>query len=79
MVLAVIALLALSIILAILNWYLDKRYEQRQLQRRPSPIAQQIPGNEMAFLQQPSTQTERLQLLVIDPYGTIFKEENTTV
>ena len=76
-VLAVLALLALSIILAILNWYLDKRYEQRQLQRRPSPIAQQIPGNEMAFLQQPSTQTERLQLLVIDPYGTIFKEENT--
>tara|TARA_B100000424_G_scaffold54957_1_gene39588 strand:+ start:202 stop:1650 length:1449 start_codon:yes stop_codon:yes gene_type:complete len=76
-VLAVLALLALSIILAILNWYLDKRYEQRQLQRRPSPIAQQIPGNEIAFLQQPSTQTERLQLLVIDPYGTIFKEENT--
>ena len=64
-VLAVIALLALSIILAILNWYLDKRYEQRQLQRRPSPIAQQIPGNESSSYQQPSTQTERLQLLVL--------------
>jgi len=74
-VLAVIALLVLSIILAILNWYLDKRYEQRQLQRRPSPIAQQIPGNETAGFYRPSTQTERLQLLVIDPYGTIFKEE----
>ena len=76
-VLAVIALLALSIILAILNWYLDKRYEQRQLQRRPSPIAQQIPGNETSGFQQPSTQTERLQLLVIDPYGIIFKEETS--
>ena len=76
-VLAVIALLALSIILAILNWYLDKRYEQRQLQRRPSPIAQQIPGNETSVHQQPSTQKERLQLLVIDPHTTMFKEENT--
>ena len=76
-VFAVIALLALSIMLAILNWYLDKRYEQRQLQRRPSPIAQQIPGNETSVHQQPSTQKERLQLLVIDPHTTMFKEENT--
>ena len=76
-VLAVLALLALSIILAILNWYLDKRYEQRQLQRRPSPVAQQIPGNEISVHQQSSTQTERLQLLVIDPHTIIFKEENT--
>ena len=76
-VLAIIALLALSIVLAILNWYLDKRYEQRQLQRRPSPIVQQIPGKETAGFQQLSNQTERLQLLVIDPYGIIFKEETT--
>ena len=34
-VLAVIALLGLSVILALLNWYLDKRYEEKQLQRRP--------------------------------------------
>ena len=74
-VFAVIALLALSIMLAILNWYLDKRYEQRQLQRRPSP-EQQIPGNETSVHQQPSTQKERLQLLVIDPHTTMFKEEN---
>ena len=56
---------------------MDKRYEQRQLQRRPSPIAQQIPGNETSVHQQPSTQKERLQLLVIDPHTTMFKEENT--
>ena len=37
-VLAVIALLGLSVILALLNWYLDKRYEEKQLQRRLSLI-----------------------------------------
>ena len=74
-VVAVTALLGLSIILAIFNWYLDKRYEKKQLQRRPTPIAQQIPGKETIGSQQPTHQAERLQLLVIDPYGIIFKKE----
>ena len=78
-VVAVIALLGLSIILAILNWFLDKRYEKKQLQRRPSPISQQIPGKETEGFQQSTHQTERLQLLVIDPYGVIFKKETNQI
>ncbi|OUV78671.1 MAG: hypothetical protein CBC90_00995 [Acidimicrobiaceae bacterium TMED130] len=78
-VLAVIALLGLSVILALLNWYLDKRYEEKQLQRRPSPIAQQIPGKENLSPQQSQNNAEKLQLLVIDPYGIIFKQETNPV
>ena len=73
------SIIRLSVILALLNWYLDKRYEEKQLQRRPSPIAQQIPGKENLSPQQSQNNAEKLQLLVIDPHGIIFKQETNPV
>ena len=73
-VIAIIGLLALSILLAIINWFLDRRYEEKRLQRRPVSVAAQIPGvDEKTSLQSPQ-QGPQLQLLVVDLHGVIFKQ-----
>ncbi|MBU97898.1 MAG: hypothetical protein CL429_02275 [Acidimicrobiaceae bacterium] len=73
-VIAIIGLLALSILLAIINWFLDRRYEEKRLQRRPVSVAAQIPGvDEKTSLQSPQ-QGPQLQLMVVDLHGVIFKQ-----
>ncbi|HJM97954.1 MAG: HAD-IA family hydrolase [Acidimicrobiales bacterium] len=71
---AIIALLILSIILALLNWYLDLRFEKKRLQRRPTSVTQQIPGVEGENRINTPNSDPQLQLLVMDLHGVIFKQ-----
>ena len=71
---AVIGLLILSILLAVINWYLDRRYEKKRLERRPTSVASQIPGAEGGQSIDFSQQGAHLELIVIDLHGVIFKQ-----
>jgi len=71
---AVLALLLLSIFLAVINWLLDRRYEKKRLARRPTSVANQIPGAEGGKSIDYSQESAHLELLVIDLHGVIFKQ-----
>ncbi len=62
---AVIGLLILSILLAVINWYLDRRYEKKRLERRPTSVASQIPGAEGGKSIDFSQQSAHLELIVM--------------
>ncbi len=74
---ALVALLILAVLLAVINLFLDFRYEKKRPQRRPTPVARQIPGVEEGTLGTTQVQNAQLQLLVIDIHGIIFKQGQT--
>lgn len=69
---AILALFLLSLVLAAVNWWLDRRYDQTQGQRRPGRVAERVPGGAAAA--GGAAPAAALQLLVVDVYRVLFKQ-----
>lgn len=73
--LALLALLGLSLVLAAVNWLLDRRYERLQPQRRPTSVASRVPGSDPAVAAAAAApRPAPLQLLVLDVHNVLFRQ-----
>jgi len=73
---ALLVLLAISLFMAAVNWFLDARYAKKQPPRRPTPVTSQMPG-----VSSPSSATSTkpetsVRLLVIDMHKVLFVQSN---
>jgi putative hydrolase of the HAD superfamily len=70
---ALIVLFALSIVLAIVNWLLDRRYTKRLSERRPERMTDRVPGpTNAAGEEAPSGPRSAMQMIVLDGHDVLF-------
>lgn len=72
---ALIILFVLSILLTVVNYLLDRRYEQRLAERRPEKVSDRVPGaTNAAGDQAPGGPRSQMQMIVLDAHLVLFGE-----
>jgi len=79
---ALLVLFGLSLLLAALNYFLDRRYSRNEPTRRPQPVAERVPGGPQgapvggAAAAPAAAARSALQLIVLDAHDVLFRNSS---